>query len=391
MSASGLSRSLPPRANGSAGLRRLFVASMAGLSCLAQASPTEPTDGWTLQASASGELLGQGLPVLALDHRDWPNQVSTRPATAHALYRADTELAATHASGWRLASLARAEAWVHANADAVSLAGYDALGVDPPAARAFEGYARAQSWQGYGLRLGTPWWRLDSAAQWHWQGDLQLLRLGRLRQAEVSGNVNYQGAGVYDFDLLSRISSRGITSPFLPDSGASGAGASLSLALRAEPAQGWSLLLRGDDLASRLRWSSLATDTSTVNSQVTSRAADGTLDYAALINGRKALLPVTGRIGAAWQARLAWAGPDGGARWGGATLRAERKAGVNQAWLGWQGEPLGGLRCAVELEPQARALSLELQWRGLRATLATDARGSAAQYRAAGLAWVAGF
>lgn len=162
---------------------------------------------------------------------------------------------------------------------------------DPEIARNYKLTASSQTWQGQGIRMGTPWLKLDEAKRWHWQADAQLLRLQRFRLIDLSGNVTYQGGNVYDFNLQSQRSNPGITGPFLPPSGSSGLGSSLSVALQGEPATGWRIQLRADDLLSRLQWSELATDTAVLNSQVTSRAPDGSLDYAPLVKGKKGASP----------------------------------------------------------------------------------------------------
>lgn len=349
---------------------------------------------WTLSVTASEESIGQGLPVLALDRDDWPNYRSGQDRKPRAWRSLQAELSATHLSGWRLGTLVRAEAWLQASPEAVTVAALDALKSQPePGARKYHIDARSQSWQGQGIRVGTPWLKLDAAERWHWQADTQLLRLKRFRTVDLAGNMSYQSKDVYDFDLHGQRSNPGITDSFLPPSGSSGLGASLSIAVQGEPAAGWHVQLRADDLLSRLDWSDLATDSATLNSQVTSRAPDGSLDYAPLIKGQKALMHINRRIGVHWQAKASWSAFQATGQTGAVTLQAERKAGLNQYWLGWDSGNAGQnrLHWSLAVEPIRRAASLGLVWHGWQALLATDGKGTASQLRQLQLGWQGDF
>ena len=355
----------------------------------AQASPASASAGWQISATVAEESVGQGLPVLALDRPDWPDHMSDQLANARAFRSMKIELSATHPTGWRMATLTRAEAWLHANANAVTLATLQAQRSDPATVRNFSLYARTQSWQGDGILVGTPWWKLDTSGAWQWQAEVTLLQLRQLNVAKLSGELHYRGGGLYDFDLHSRRSDTSITSPFLPASGASGLGASLSVALIGQPAPGWRVQLRANDLASQLQWSDLATDTSALNTNVTSRAPDGSLDYAPLIKGQKALVEVTSRMGVNWQAQVAWSAFENQRQSGAVTLRANRKTEINQFWLGWDSGDLTPKtpRWHIEFEPSWQALKLEMSWGGWQILIATDGKDLNSQYRQLRLGW----
>jgi len=369
------------------------VGALFSLPSLAQDSPASALKmhqtHWTLNATASEESIGQGLPVLALDRDDWPNYRTKESSHPRAWRSLQAELSATHPSGWRFGALARAEAWLQASPDAVTVAALDALNAKPETNRNYDLAASSQSWQGTGLRVGSPWLKLDAAERWHWQADAQLLRLQQLRTVDLAGNLSYQSSDVYDFNVHSQRSSPTITDPFLSASGSSGMGASLSLAVQGEPAAGWQVQLRADDLLSRLDWSELATDTAVLNSQVTSRAPDGSLDYAPLIKGQKTLMHVTGRIGVHWQAKVNWQAFESRGQRGAITLQLDRKAGLNQAWLGWDSGDAGknSPRWSLAIEPARRVASLGLGWRGWQALLATDGKGSKSEFRYLRLGW----
>ncbi len=351
--------------------------------------PDETPASWTFNATVAEESVGHGLPVLALDRPDWPSYRSGQEPNPHAWRSMRVELDATNPSGWRIGVLARAEAWLQASPDAVTAAALEATQSDPDVNRDYAVNARSQTWNGWGIRAGTPWLKLDAARKWQWQTDVQLLRLQQLRMVDLSGNVVYRGGDVYDFNLQSQRSNPGISDSFLAASDRSGLGVSLSVAVRGEPAPGWQVQLRADDLLSRLEWSNLATDTAALNSQVTSRAPDGSLDYAPLVQGQKALMRVARRIGTHWQAKASWSAFESRAHSGALTLRAERKAGLNQYWLGWDNRDAGQMRLhwRLEMEPARKAASLGLDWRGWHALVATDGKGAGSQLRSINLGW----
>ena len=368
-----------------------------GLSAQAQdlaasAAQTTPAT-WTLSATASEASVGQGLPVLALGRDDWPRYRSKDASQPRAQRSVQAELSATHASGWRIGTLARAEAWLQASPDAVTAAALEATKSGLQTGRSYDLDASSQSWQAQGVRIGTPWQTLDAPAPWRWQADVQLLQLRRLRTIDLSGNVSYLGTDIYAFKVRSQRSNPGITDTFLPPSGRSGLGASLSLALHGEPAAGWKVQLRADDLLSRLDWTDLASDTAVLDSQVSSRAPDGSLDYAPIIKGQKALLQVTRRIGAHWQAKASWSAFAAHGELGEVTLRASRKAGLAQYWLGWDSSDgaHGHPRWSAAVEPVRRVASLGLTWGGWHALVASDGKGEKSEFRQLSLGWQGAF
>lgn len=342
---------------------------------------------WIMGVEVEDVAIGQGLPVLSLDRPDWPNLKSNAGGTARASRSLRAELTATHPTGWRLATLVRSEAWLAASEDAVLVAALDATQADPLAQRNFVVDAHGLRWQGQGIRVGTPWWPV-SGGQWRWQADAQILNLKKLRVDDIAGNIFYSGAGAYDFNLHGQRSNVDITGPFLPVSGADGFGASLSIAAEGDLLTGVHLSLQAKDLFSQLQWKNMATDASVLNSQVTSRAPDGSLNYASVLNGRMALLNMNERIGTHWIAQASWAlsqGSDSGAL----TARAEHKAGISQTWFGWDGVIANESkpRLTFEVEPKFKALSAALAWGGWRAVLASDGKGDNTEYRRWMISW----
>ena len=342
---------------------------------------------WVLSAHAEDVALARGLPVMALDRANWPAYWTDTGAPAKAVRNLQAELMATHPNGWQLSAVVRAQAWLEASADAATVAALDAMRSDPVAPRSFKLTASGQSWQGQGIKVGTPWRALGGAGQWQWHANAQLLSLKRLRTDQVGGDIVYQGVGVYDFNVAAQRANTSITGPFLPPSGLNGQGAAFSLVLKGEPLPGLHLHLQADDLVSRLQWSGMALDTSVLKSQVTTRAADGSLDYAALINGQMSLVAMDERMAPHWRINASWLLPAKQA--GEVTFRANRLAGMNQFWLGWQGDNLAHEKphWAFEIEPSRKALSAELTWGNWHALLATDGKGARTEYRRWFLGW----
>lgn len=369
-------------------LGALFLALVSQAS-LAQALESQAAAHWAMGAVYAEESVGQGLPVLALDRSDWPSYRSGESIDSNAWRSIRAELNATHSTGWRMAALVRTEAWIGANADGVTAAALEATRTDPEVARSYTPEIQALGWLGAGIMLGTPWLKVDQAGRWQWQVGGELLQLRQLRTAELSGTVSYQGGGAYEFDLRSQRANTKISGPYLAKSGASGVGATLSLALQGQPAPGWHVQLRADDLASRLYWADLATDTNALNSQVTSRTPDGYLEYGPLLKGKKELLQTTRQIGVNWQARLAWAAFESLGHQGAATLRASRKAGINQVWVGWDSGNAGGAKpqWRLEVAPLMSAAKAELFWGGWQMAVASDGKGLSTQYRQLSLGW----
>ena len=354
---------------------------------LAVRQPQGASQAWKVGTTLAEESVGHNLPVLALARDDWPRHGvdTTRPGHAWRSIRADVY--AIHPNGWRVGAVLRAEAWVQGNADAVALATAITLQQDPVSARSYGADTSAQGWVGRGLQIGTPWWNLPATEAWQWQADTALLQLTQLRRDEIKGIAQYQNGGIYTFDAHRTRSNPGNDSPFFAAPGTTGQGATVSLAIRGQPAPNWRVELRAADVLSHLRWSGMPTEASRLNSAVTTRAPDGSLDYGPALQGQVGLRQLNTTIGAHWQAHAAWnAFADTGAP-GAITLRADRKAGVTQGWLGWDSGAIGRWRWAVAAEPVLHAASVDLWWGGLQISVASDAKGLRSHYRRWRLGW----
>lgn len=357
----------------------------------AQASDV-PTDNaharWQVSAWLDEQSVSDGLPVLALDRADWYRGLSGVASPYRAQRQLQGGVEATHPTGWRLGVLARSFAHVQATEDAVALAALIAQKMDPAVGVVAHVAAKSRGWSGKGLSVGTPWIPLMPSGPWRWRADAQWLQLEKVRQNQLEGHIAYQ-AGAYDVHVNADRWGNQIAGPFLSPSGSTGWGGSLSLALEGEPAPNWYLGIRANDILSRLHWGSLARETSLIHSQVTTRNPDGSLNYAAVVNGTQSLAAWQKNMDVRWQldVRRSIRGEQG--ELGALTWRSVRWNGLDQHWLGWA-SPVGaqGVAWLVAAEPRRSALSGGLQWRGLTVALATDGQSqSQTRYRSWSLRW----
>lgn len=343
---------------------------------------------WQVSTWTDEQSVSDGLPVLALDRADWYLGLAGVSPTYRAQRQLQGGLEATHPTGWRMGVLARSFAHLQATEDAVALAALVAQKVDPEIGVVANVAARSKGWNGKGLSLGSPWIPLMQSSQWRWRADAQWLQLEKVRQNQLEGQIAYQ-AGAYDVHVNADRWGNQISGPFLSPSGRTGWGGSLSLALEGEPAPNWYVGIRANDIWSRLHWGSLTREISLINSQVTSRNPDGSLNYSALINGKQSLEVWQKNMGVRWQfdARRTIQGEQG--ELGALTWNSINWEGLNQHWLGWA-SPVGaqGTAWLVALEPRRYALSGGLKWRGLTVAMATDGKSkSQTQYRSWLLRW----
>lgn len=343
---------------------------------------------WQMSAWADEQSVSDGLPVVALDRTDWFRGLGKTASLYSAQRQLQGGLDATHPTGWRVGALARSFAYVQATGGAVTLAAQMAQKIDPAVGVVSNVNAKSWGWSGTGLSVGTPWIPFVQSGQWRWRADAQWLRLSKIRENKLDGTISYQG-GTYDAYANATRWGNQITGPFLPLSGPTGWGGSLSLTLEGEPAPHWYLGIRANDILSRLHWASLARETSLINSQITSRHPDGSLNYAALVNGQQSLDVWKKSMDTQWQldVRHTIRGEQGAL--GALTWRSTSWGGLDRHWLGWASPARGkGVKWLVAVEPWRHVLSGGLHWRGLSLGLATDGKSkSHTQYRSWSLRW----
>lgn len=355
-----------------------LVAAQSKSVMASQVEAPSPASGWQINMWADKSSVANGLPVLVLDQADWYRGLSGTQQPSRAAQRLQAGLDAMHPSGWHMGVIGRSQVTLTASDDTVELARLNATGQDPVTNRSLAIQAQALGWTGQGLTVGTPWLPLAPAWGLRTRLDVQWLQLGKMRQGALSGQVAYAGAGIYDARLESDRSDVRITGPFLGASDARGWGGSLSLAVEAEPVQGWLVGLQADDLWSKLVWGRMARETAVLNTQVTTRAADGTLDFAPLISGQQVLSPVNEVMGTRWTVTLSHMVKHGQPDWGRWNVKWTRWAGMDETWVGWRSLAAPNeWQWQMALEPQRRVVAMGGQWRGLSVGLSTDGKSAA--------------
>lgn len=346
------------------------------ISAAGSATKTQPKKEWTVGASLTDHMQGDGLPVAALGKPDWYVHADQPRASSRADRRIQVSLGAEHATGWRVAAVGRAQATVEASADAVALAVALESRRFPLADRLFTVWGQSQGWRGEGIELGTPWMPLGVQG-WQWQAEGQWLQLSDWRRNNVSGAAAFLVASQgYDAHLSASRSGLGIRGPFLGSSGKVGMGMSVSVALRGQWTPQVAVRFRGQDVLSRLRWSRMASEQLTLNTQVAMLRPDGLLDYEPAVKGVQSVGRLSRSIGRAWYAELDW---QLGAH-DVAQARAQHVGGMWSTWLLWQRSlPAQQLRWTVGVEPRKQAVKLRADWRGAYLEWAGDGRGKTSE------------
>jgi hypothetical protein len=369
--------------------RASLRASLTGLAIVALANTlsslnawAEPSN-WQVQIQAQDEAASNTLPILRLDRGDWVSAHHPANKTAHAWRAIQLEAQAHHASGWSMGVLERAQASLHASPDTVKVAALNQLQANPQSSESFAIDARYQFWQGRGISLQTPAWRLPVATPWTLSAKFQALQLKKLRTAQLDGAITYKGAGAYDFDLRADRLGSDLNAPFVAAPEPQGWGSSLSLDVRGQLGGGFDVRIQARDILSILKWQ-LTRDTSTLQSANTTRNPDGTLNYAPLIAGQQQNQTATQRMDTDWRINLS-APPSTAPEWlpsGHWTLEAQRHSMLNQWWLGWQTQ-----RTQLAVEPNLGALKIQFAANGWFAGLATNRLDTTATLRNWQLGW----
>ena len=325
---------------------------------------------------ARAEALSNGLPVMDIDG-DWQRGYKRRGngSTQRAYQAVAAEAGVLINVPWRLARGpwalgwgARAEAFVRASGDAAEVVQFYQARRDPPGAVAFEPHADVMLWRGQGPTLQTPWL---PAGIGEWQAGMQWLTLQRLRRVGADGELIYDGAGEYEHQLSLSDDDNRTDAPFTASPASRGGGYSLSVAWRWQPAPDWSLRVDARDVASQLWWKGVNTSRATLTSRVSSRNADGYLDYQPALQGAYTRRTLRMRIPGSVQADLAWRSEMGAWR-----LNLNRRWGLQQTWLGW--ESAGPLRLGALVEPRLKALRLQVEHGGFTAGIQADRTDRAA-------------
>jgi hypothetical protein len=371
------------------GIALLILNVVPSIHAAAQSDGLPVGDAWTLGMNWNSENIGQGLPILSLDQAQWTRYRISHPDTVRALVNERSELEFVHRTGWRISAISRHQAQIKANQDVTDL--IDAVEVlknDGPI-RPYTVTVQGSGWKGNGLQLGTPWIILAEEKAWRWQADLQWLLLSSFSTTNYAGTVNHLGHANYSFLVAANDSNLGVNSPFLPPSSDFGWGASFSLRLEGDITPAWRLGINLEDVASTLQWAQLATDTRIIDSAIVTRAADGSLNYAPYIKGRRFLSSMQGEMSPSWSVQISRVIDSNEAICGVATLRYKNQAEIEQLWLGWKNPRIasGAFSWGLELEPFSKAIALQLNGSGWGIQLGTDGRWTDTQYARIVLGW----
>lgn len=302
----------------------LLTAALACSAACAHTMAAPASHGWTVYSEVSGWQASDAVPIRQIEE-DW-TAYAPRAGRNTALMR--TRVAAgVERERWRLGVELRQDAYLvtdRATLDAYRMYQQKQKPV-PPAGFALQG--RYFSWRAQGLRVG---YTLDGPRLAGRTGSIELSGAvygkQRLRERSVRGTLTYPQAETYGFDATHVDANSRMTYPFMGEApGASGAG--LSLAATVPLADAWTLRIRADDLASRLRWKNLPVNTESLSSNVSSYDERGYVNYRPLLSGRKRQLDRTFRIPRHTMAALDYRHGDWGAgvqlaRYAGETIPA---------------------------------------------------------------------
>lgn len=349
----------------------------------ARAADAEPP-GWVTEASAVQHSLADGLPVLSLDRSDGLLRLMPGTGTARAAQRTQAKWLLQHPSGWRLGGVVRSEVEVEVTGSTLALAQSLDSSSFPAADTTYAVSASHLGWRGRGLELGLPWQSLGNGA-WQWTANAQWLQLTELKSNQVGGHAQFSDATrAFDFDLVADRYGTGITGPFLAGSGAAGSALSLSLGLRGQIHPDWAFSIEANDLVSRLHWSRMARERLRLNTQVSRVRPDGFLDYEPAITGQQSVEVLRRQMGVHWDSELRWAYAPATT----ALARWVSMAGMDELWLGWgKAWPAQDLQLTWRYETLREAIAVQLAWRGLSLTWATDGQGAASELKQVALGW----
>jgi hypothetical protein len=298
----------------------LFTAALACGAVCTQAVAAAPADGWSVYTDLSIWQASDPVPIRQIDD-DW-TAYSPRAGRNAALMR-NRVSAGVGKGRWRLGAELRQDAWL--GADRESLDAYTLYQQKrkpaPPASFALR--AQYFSWKAQGLRAG---YTFDGPRFGTRTGTVEISGAvygkQRLREQSVDGVLTYARDGSYGFDATHVDVNDRMIYPFMGDA-PSASGASLSVGATLPLLDAWTLRLQADDVASRLRWKNLPVNTETLKSNVTSYDADGYLNFAPMLSGRKQQVERSVRIPRYTAAALDYRSGD----WG-AGVQVARYAGV---------------------------------------------------------------
>jgi hypothetical protein len=221
---------------------------------------------------------------------------------------------------------------------------------------------------------------------WRWWGGVQLLRLNRILERDLHGEVAYDMAtGIYGLQAQSSYASDRLTFPFQRGFPSSGVGLLFQGGVGRWVSDAGYLALKVEDVG-RLNWSGLPREDMSLSTRTSQVDADGYLVYRPLANGRNRQDRYSVAAVSTWTLEGEWLA---GEHWS-ALAKVRRIDGFDRllpsTGVGWR---QGDWRLSVGRMWYERALSLGVSRGAWRLAIAADRLGAGAHARVAALQWQA--
>ena len=330
------------------------------------------------QVSVSSDRHNDALPLAQMGQHDDIRHLAPRPGRNLA-YLSDELRLQRQGEVRGLALLARSQASLVANDQTLELAQRVATGHVPDADRHWQAQARLRGFAGAGVEVSRRQRLGDSVTL---AVSSQLLALGRLREREISGTVDYQSRALaYGFDLLSTESNDRLRSPYQQAFARRGTGLLLGATLRW--AHGPWQADAGLHDGGWLRWHGIPRQDNSLVANRQSIDADGFVVYGPLLQGQNSQ--------PRWTRRQPWRGQLSAS----VALDPNQRVGVSvERWpdfgllptVHWRRDA-GPLALALEWRLHERRLTGALAWQGLALRVGADRLDSSAHSRTLALSY----
>ncbi len=317
------------------------------------------------------------MPLAAMDGDDH-SRIAPRPGRNLA-YIDDEIRLEYRSSGWAFSLLARQQATLVVDDQALALARIIETGRRPASGAQWRIDARFRGFSGAGVEL-----RRELALRPGWSAELwgQLLALANWHERELRGTASYDSTSrTYDFDIVSDELYNRLHFDYERAQARNGAGLLLGAALQWDDDSTSIRVALGD--GGWLHWNGVPRQTLSLAADRQGVDADGFVVYGPLLEGRDSQAAATRMQ--PWRANLALSQRTGEA--------LQLLAGADWLpdygalpWLG-AGTRAGDAQLRVQWHVHERRLSAGLQWRGLALRVGADRLGAAAHSREAALTY----
>ena len=331
------------------------------------------------QVSASSDRHNDALPLAQMGQHDDFRHLAPRPGRNLA-YLSDELRLQRQGEVWGLALLARSQASLVASDQTLELAQRVATGHAPDTDRHWQAQAHLRGFTGAGVELS---WRLELGDGLSLALSSQLLALGRLREREISGTVDYQSqAKAYGFDLLSAEANDRLAFPYQQAFARHGTG--LLLGARLRWVHGPWQVEAGLRDGGWLRWRGIPRQDNSLVANRQSIDADGFVVYGPLLQGQNSQPALT--------SHQPWRGQLGAS----VAIDSTQRLGVSvEQWpdfgllpaVQWRRET-GPLALGLDWRLHERRLTGALSWQGLALRVGADRLDSSARSRTLALSYV---